>query len=288
MEKENQIYRLARMDVPAFQNVDKIIFGANEKITTKTVLRACVFSRMFTDNPEEGHVERFLFARKTDMYCVNIPKKGKMVYQLNEDGNEFVPVCKYNALEKKFSNSEIKKEIVKELTLRKLTGRKTISIANENFQMSEFVQLKVKNGDTEFECLKFDEYINCVHKMYIPIRKENGEIELRNFPYGQMLYRLTDTPANRNSYLAIPKKTPFMTKVFFKEDENYGKMNLYANGTHVLNDIKESDLDNYMNDIKQYAIDENDFKIVDFADKNTEFYMVYTGVMDNEKGDIEG
>ena len=43
-----------------------------------------------------------------------------------------------------------------------------------------------------------------------------------------------------------------------------------------------------MNDIKQYAIDENDFKTVDFADKNTEFYMVYTGVMDNEKGDIEG
>lgn len=282
---DNQMYRLARIEVPAFTELKKMVYDANGKITENAVQRSALFSRMFSDDPRATSCERFVFARKSDVYCINVPKRGVIAYKLNDEGNRFVECGKYKTFKENFSNSEIKKEVAKELTLQKLTGHKTITISNSNFQNAENVELKVKNGDMEFECLKHDEYINCVHYMYIPIRKADGTVELRQLPYGQMLYRLTDTPANRNSYLAIPKNTPFITKVFLKEDESFGKMNLWYKGGNVIKDIDEKDFmkgDNW-DIVKKMAIDESDFKTVDFTDDNTEFYMVYTGVMEEEK-----
>lgn len=282
---DNQMYRLARIEVPAFTELKKMVYDANGKITENTVQRSALFSRMFSDDPRATSCERFVFARKSDVYCINVPKRGVIAYKLNDEGNRFVECGKYKTFKENFSNSEIKKEVAKELTLQKLTGHKTITISNSNFQNAENVELKVKNGDMEFECLKHDEYINCVHYMYIPIRKADGTVELRQLPYGQMLYRLTDTPANRNSYLAIPKNTPFITKVFLKEDESFGKMNLWYKGGNVIKDIDEKDFmkgDNW-DIVEKMAIDESDFKTVDFTDDNTEFYMVYTGVMEEEK-----
>lgn len=282
---DNQMYRLARIEVPAFTELKKMVYDANGKITENSVQRSALFSRMFSDDPRATSCERFVFARKSDVYCINVPKRGVIAYKLNDEGNRFVECGKYKTFKENFSNSEIKKEVAKELTLQKLTGHKTITISNSNFQNAENVELKVKNGDMEFECLKHDEYINCVHYMYIPIRKADGTVELRQLPYGQMLYRLTDTPANRNSYLAIPKNTPFITKVFLKEDENFGKMNLWYKGGNVIKDIDEKDFmkgDNW-DIVEKMAIDESDFKTVDFTDDNTEFYMVYTGVMEEEK-----
>ena len=279
------MYRLARIEVPAFTELKKMVYDASGKITENTVQRSALFSRMFSDDPRATSCERFVFARKSDVYCINVPKRGVIAYKLNDEGNRFVECGKYKTFKENFSNSEIKKEVAKELTLQKLTGHKTITISNSNFQNAENVELKVKNGDMEFECLKHDEYINCVHYMYIPIRKADGTVELRQLPYGQMLYRLTDTPANRNSYLAIPKNTPFITKVFLKEDENFGKMNLWYKGGNVIKDIDEKDFmkgDNW-DIVEKMAIDESDFKTVDFTDDNTEFYMVYTGVMEEEK-----
>lgn len=282
---DNQMYRLARIEVPAFTELKKMVYDANGKITENTIQRSALFSRMFSDDPKATSCERFVFARKSDVYCINVPKRGVIAYKLNDEGNRFVECGKYKTFKENFSNSEIKKEVAKELTLQKLTGHKAITISNSNFQNAENVELKVKNGDMEFECLKHDEYINCVHYMYIPIRKADGTVELRQLPYGQMLYRLTDTPANRNSYLAIPKNTPFITKVFLKEDENFGKMNLWYKGGNVIKDIDEKDFmkgDNW-DIVEKMAIDESDFKTVDFTDDNTEFYMVYTGVMEEEK-----
>ncbi len=282
---DNQMYRLARIEVPAFTELKKMVYDASGKITENTVQRSALFSRMFSDDPRATSCERFVFARKSDVYCINVPKRGVIAYKLNDEGNRFVECGKYKTFKENFSNSEIKKEVAKELTLQKLTGHKAITISNSNFQNAENVELKVKNGDMEFECLKHDEYINCVHYMYIPIRKADGTVELRQLPYGQMLYRLTDTPANRNSYLAIPKNTPFITKVFLKEDECFGKMNLWYKGGNVIKDIDEKDFmkgDNW-DIIEKMAIDESDFKTVDFTDDNTEFYMVYTGVMEEEK-----
>lgn len=282
---DNQMYRLARIEVPAFTELKKMVYDANGKITENAIQRSALFSRMFSDDPRATSCERFVFARKSDVYCINVPKRGVIAYKLNDEGNRFVECGKYKTFKENFSNSEIKKEVAKELTLQKLTGHKTITISNSNFQNAENVELKVKNGDMEFECLKHDEYINCVHYMYIPIRKADGTVELRQLPYGQMLYRLTDTPANRNSYLAIPKNTPFITKVFLKEDESFGKMNLWYKGGNVIKDIDEKDFmkgDNW-DIVKKMAIDESDFKTVDFTDDNTEFYMVYTGVMEEEK-----
>ena len=282
---DNQMYRLARIEVPAFTELKKMVYDTNGKITENAVQRSALFSRMFSDDPRATSCERFVFARKSDVYCINVPKRGVIAYKLNDEGNRFVECGKYKPFKENFSNSEIKKEVAKELTLQKLTGHKAITISNSNFQNAENVELKVKNGDMEFECLKHDEYINCVHYMYIPIRKADGTVELRQLPYGQMLYRLTDTPANRNSYLAIPKNTPFITKVFLKEDENFGKMNLWYKGGNVIKDIDEKDFmkgDNW-DIVEKMAIDESDFKTVDFADDNTEFYMVYTGVMEEEK-----
>lgn len=282
---DNQMYRLARIEVPAFTELKKMVYDANGKITENAVQRSALFSRMFSDDPRATSCERFVFARKSDVYCINVPKRGVIAYKLNDEGNRFVEWGKYKTFKENFSNSEIKKEVAKELTLQKLTGHKVITISNSNFQNAENVELKVKNGDMEFECLKHDEYINCVHYMYIPIRKADGTVELRQLPYGQMLYRLTDTPANRNSYLAIPKNTPFITKVFLKEDENFGKMNLWYKGGNVIKDIDEKDFmkgDNW-DIVEKMAIDESDFKTVDFTDDNTEFYMVYTGVMEEEK-----
>lgn len=282
---DNQMYRLARIEVPAFTELKKMVYDANGKITENAVQRSALFSRMFSDDPRATSCERFVFARKSDVYCINVPKRGVIAYKLNDEGNRFVECGKYKTFKENFSNSEIKKEVAKELTLQKLTGHKAITISNSNFQNAENVELKVKNGDMEFECLKHDEYINCVHYMYIPIRKADGTVELRQLPYGQMLYRLTDTPANRNSYLAIPKNTPFITKVFLKEDESFGKMNLWYKGGNVIKDIDEKDFmkgDNW-DIVKKMAIDESDFKTVDFTDDNTEFYMVYTGVMEEEK-----
>ena len=282
---DNQMYRLARIEVPAFTELKKMVYDANGKITENTVHRSALFSRMFSDDPRATSCERFVFARKSDVYCINVPKCGVIAYKLNDEGNRFVECGKYKTFKENFSNSEIKKEVAKELTLQKLTGHKAITISNSNFQNAENVELKVKNGDMEFECLKHDEYINCVHYMYIPIRKADGTVELRQLPYGQMLYRLTDTPANRNSYLAIPKNTPFITKVFLKEDESFGKMNLWYKGGNVIKDIDEKDFmkgDNW-DIVEKMAIDESDFKTVDFTDDNTEFYMVYTGVMEEEK-----
>ena len=282
---DNQMYRLARIEVPAFTELKKMVYDVNGKITEDVVQRSALFSRMFSDDPRATSCERFVFARKSDVYCINVPKRGVIAYKLNDEGNRFVECGKYKTFKENFSNSEIKKEVAKELTLQKLTGHKAITISNSNFQNAENVELKVKNGDMEFECLKHDEYINCVHYMYIPIRKADGTVELRQLPYGQMLYRLTDTPANRNSYLAIPKNTPFITKVFLKEDENFGKMNLWYKGGNVIKDIDEKDFmkgDNW-DIVEKMAIDESDFKTVDFADDNTEFYMVYTGVMEEEK-----
>ena len=282
---DNQMYRLARIEVPAFTELKKMVYDANGKITENAVQRSALFSRMFSDDPRATSCERFVFARKSDVYCINVPKRGVIAYKLNDEGNRFVECGKYKTFKENFSNSEIKKEVAKELTLQKLTGHKAITISNSNFQNAENVELKVKNGDMEFECLKHDEYINCVNYMYIPIRKADGTVELRQLPYGQMLYRLTDTPANRNSYLAIPKNTPFITKVFLKEDESFGKMNLWYKGGNVIKDIDEKDFmkgDNW-DIVKKMAIDESDFKTVDFTDDNTEFYMVYTGVMEEEK-----
>ena len=282
---DNQMYRLARIEVPAFTELKKMVYDANGKITENAVQRSALFSRMFSDDPRATSCERFVFARKSDVYCINVPKRGVIAYKLNDEGNRFVECGKYKTFKENFSNSEIKKEVAKELTLQKLTGHKAITISNSNFQNAENVELKVKDGDMEFECLKHDEYINCVHYMYIPIRKADGTVELRQLPYGQMLYRLTDTPANRNSYLAIPKNTPFITKVFLKEDENFGKMNLWYKGGNVIKDIDEKDFmkgDNW-DIVEKMAIDESDFKTVDFTDDNTEFYMVYTGVMEEEK-----
>lgn len=282
---DNQMYRLARIEVPAFTELKKMVYDANGKITENSVQRSALFSRMFSDDPRATSCERFVFARKSDVYCINVPKRGVIAYKLNDEGNRFVECGKYKTFKENFSNSEIKKEVAKELTLQKLTGHKFITISNSNFQNAENVELKVKNGDMEFECLKHDEYINCVHYMYIPIRKADGTVELRQLPYGQMLYRLTDTPANRNSYLAIPKNTPFITKVFLKEDESFGKMNLWYKGGNVIKDIDEKDFmkgDNW-DIVEKMAIDESDFKTVDFTDDNTEFYMVYTGVMEEEK-----
>lgn len=282
---DNQMYRLARIEVPAFTELKKMVYDANGKITENAIQRSALFSRMFSDDPRATSCERFVFARKSDVYCINVPKRGVIAYKLNDEGNRFVECGKYKTFKENFSNSEIKKEVAKELTLQKLTGHKAITISNSNFQNAENVELKVKNGDMEFECLKHDEYINCVHYMYIPIRKADGTVELRQLPYGQMLYRLTDTPANRNSYLAIPKNTPFITKVFLKEDESFGKMNLWYKGGNVIKDIDEKDFmkgDNW-DIVKKMAIDESDFKTVDFTDDNTEFYMVYTGVMEEEK-----
>ena len=176
---DNQMYRLARIEVPAFTELKKMVYDANGKITENAIQRSALFSRMFSDDPRATSCERFVFARKSDVYCINVPKRGVIAYKLNDEGNRFVECGKYKTFKENFSNSEIKKEVAKELTLQKLTGHKAITISNSNFQNAENVELKVKNGDMEFECLKHDEYINCVHYMYIPIRKADGTVELR-------------------------------------------------------------------------------------------------------------
>ena len=107
MDTENhKLFKLARIEIPAFTQLNKLKFASDGSISKENISRNCVFSRMFSETCDTK-AERFVFSRKSDIYRINIANKGDFVYFLNENGNRYVQDGKYKDFEKIFSLSKV-------------------------------------------------------------------------------------------------------------------------------------------------------------------------------------
>lgn len=282
MDTENhKLFKLARIEIPAFTQLNKLKFASNGSISKENISRNCVFSRMFSETCDTK-AERFVFSRKSDIYRINIANKGDFVYFLNESGNRYVQDGKYKDFEKNNTHDDVMKQVKKNITMEKLTGRKDISITHQSFQDSNAVDLFVKNGKEEFVCAKHSDYIQIINKIYVPVIDENDKLDLIQIPYGQMLYRIINEPA-RNSFLNVPKGTPYALEVVDMQDDTYGMFTVFIDGDKKFEFESSTDvMTKHNKELRSVAIPKNTLRTVDFTDENTEFYMDFSGVIEDD------
>lgn len=276
---ETQVFKLARIHVPAFTELTKVEYENNGQPQTNAIRRSALFSRMFSINKEDfGSCERFVFSNDSDVYAVS-KEDGKFVYTLNENGNRFDEVDKYDNFAGSQSYEEIMKKVKREIAKHKLSGRKTPHISDDTFQDGADIELTVKNGDLQYQCEKHETFIRPIVKLYVPVKADNDNgYELKEIPYGNTLYRITEQPT-KNSYISIPKNTPYVFENVCEEDEACGAVEAWHKGNQI---AKQDAMDKFTaddhNTLCKVAIDPEAFNFVDFGDENTEFFMNYTGV----------
>lgn len=280
---DNQTFKLAKIFMPAFTELNLINYGADGETNMSTVRRSAVFSRMFSvDEKDFDRCERLVFSHDNDVYMYET-ENGKFAFTLNENGNEYVNSGNYNDFTSSQTYEEVMKKVRREIAKHKLSGRKTPNIADSIFQDNDNIEVIVQNGDNKYQCEKHENYIRPIVKLYIPI-KNGDSYKLEEIPYSNTIYRITEHPS-RTSYISIPKGFPYMYENICSDDETYGAVEVWKDGKMLVKvDHMENMTEDDKNVIASIAVEADAYNPIDFNDKNTEFFMSFTGVEEAVEG----
>ena len=280
MEQVKEIYKLAKLPVFALKELKRITFN-DGKMTTENISRNGLFSRMYNYDDVE-HATRLVIPHKTDYYISVMPsqedkkKDDEGVYRLSEDGEEYVRVDAFNLLD---NNNELREEIEqaakKAMITLKLSGRSPVRCDDSSLANGKNLAFIVKSpvDGVEYECARHDRYIQTFYRIHIPIINKNGEVETKELPYGDTVYRYAQQ--GQDHWLGIPKGYMYIIVNVNKDDENYGSAELYKDDAELvgerarsLDELVAQHKDELKTNARKFAMS----KLIDFSNPYTQFF----------------
>ena len=264
MKNEKETYKLAKLPVQALMDLKRIVFKEG-KMTTENISRNGLFSRM---NSYDDFVRatRLIIPHKTDYYISAIgDKKHKKTYER---------VDNYDLLD---NNNELRDEIEqagkKAMITMKLSGREPVRCSDAEFANGANISFIVKSPveQVEYECAYHDSYIRCFYRIRIPVINKNGELETKEFPYKNTVYRYAQQ--SQDHWIGIPKGYPYIIVNVNKDDEQCGESEWFveAESKGVEKDL-DTLVEKYKDQLTTYAKQFRMCTLIEFDDPNTQFF----------------